>query len=149
MLQFGKYRRFRRRACYALCAALLLAIYVLPFFMPDRALSEGERKAIIKEGKAMLGTPYGHGPKKLTCSEFTRLAYGRGTGVWMPANYISQRSYGWRPQRLKRGDLLTYKDHVGIYYGQGRILHSSNYWGAVVVSETQYLDGYLGPRRIR
>lgn len=145
MREFGHYRRYRLRLAYALCCAILLAIYAMPLFLPEKALSAGQRRGIIAEGEALIGTSY----KKLNCSEFTRLAYGRGAGVWMPANYVSQRYYGHRPHRLKRGDLLTYRDHVGIYYGNGQILHSSNYFGKVVVSETRYLNGYLGPRRIR
>ncbi len=85
----------------------------------------------------------------MLCSDFTRAVFGRATGVWMPANYVKQRSYGTAVYRWKRGDLLLYGDHVGIYWGNGNIIHSSKYFGYVVVSEEKYLYGYIGARRIR
>jgi len=99
----------------------------------------------MRIGKSYIGTPY----SQMNCSQFTSTVYGKATGVYMPADYVAQRSYGRTPARLKKGDLLTYKDHVGIYAGNGQILHSSTYFGSVVVSETKYLHGYLGARRIR
>jgi hypothetical protein len=38
---------------------------------------------------------------------------------------------------------------VGIYSGNGYILHASNYFGKVVNSKMKYIRGYCGARRIR
>ena len=137
-------------ACWVAACSLVIFAYLM--MAPHRAQAQGEASAIIYEGEAMLGTPY----SQLTCAEFTRLAYGRAIGVWMPASYVKQRSYG-RPVygALKDGDLLMYENHVGIY-DDGLILHSSSYYGRVVLkpmgpvdSASNPYDDYLGARRIR
>jgi cell wall-associated NlpC family hydrolase len=38
--------------------------------------------------------------------------------------------------------------HVGIYSGRGYILHASTYWGQVVESPMNAVDGYYGARRL-
>ena len=38
--------------------------------------------------------------------------------------------------------------HVGLYYGDGKILHASSYYGETVVSDMAYISGYLGARRL-
>jgi cell wall-associated NlpC family hydrolase len=57
---------------------------------------------------------------------------------------------------LLPGDLVFFKEagpyrpitHVGIYSGRGNIIHSSTYWGQVVESPMNAVDGYYGARRL-
>jgi cell wall-associated NlpC family hydrolase len=109
----------------------------------------GQRKAIIDVAASYLGTPYGSYPGAMLCSDFTTAVYGEATGVWLPSDFAAQRGYGTPAWHLKRGDLLLYGDHVGIYWGNGQIIHSSAYFGYVVISDMDYLYGYIGARRIR
>ena len=59
---------------------------------------------------------------------------------------------------LRRGDLVFhdinrdglndhYEDHVSIWSGNGNIVHTSSYFGRVVVSEERYLRGFWGGKR--
>jgi hypothetical protein len=39
-------------------------------------------------------------------------------------------------------------DHVGIYSGNGYLIHASSYFGEVVESKMKYIHGFWGERRI-
>ena len=78
----------------------------------------------------------------------------------MPDSPVLQYQYGHKVRsrsNLKRGDLVFFKErgygrpitHVGIYSGNGYILHASSYFGKVVNSKMKYIRGYYGARRIR
>ncbi len=57
--------------------------------------------------------------------------------------------------RLRPGDEVFFKEngprgritHVGVYSGNGRIIHASLYWGKVVEKEMKYINGYFGAKR--
>jgi cell wall-associated NlpC family hydrolase len=132
---------FLRQAGKVAAATPILGVPLLV----DEAEASKKSDRIIKFARKKLGTPY----RKMNCSEYTRWVYNHAVGVRMPANYVTQRSYGRPVKKPRRGDLLLFRDHVGIYYGNGKIIHSSSYFGEVVISELQYLKGYLGARRIR
>lgn len=134
----------------------ILFILIFAFFMSlvyASTASADTKDRIIRVGKQYLGTPHA----QMNCSEFTRMVYGRATGTWMPADTNTQRFYGQKVRPKKRGDLVLFKEHggagavthVGIALRHGRILHSSNYFGEVVISDMQYIEGYRGARRIR
>jgi cell wall-associated NlpC family hydrolase len=38
--------------------------------------------------------------------------------------------------------------HVGVYAGNGKILHASDYYNKVVESQMKYIEGYVGARRV-
>lgn len=123
-------------------------------------------RQLIRWGKKHMGTPYRLSPpapcvarEKEDCSCFTRLVL-RHFDKWMPDSPVQQWDYGHKVRsraNLKRGDLVFFKEHgrsnpithVGMYSGNGNILHSSNYWGKVVNSEMKYIDGYYGAKRVR
>jgi hypothetical protein len=142
---FGRYGRFRRLVGICLFILVMVLTWSAPALIATDAQTYGKRKAIIRTARSYVGTPY----YSMNCSRLTRVVYGRSTGVWMPANFVTQRRYGWVPGRLMRGDLLLYRDGVAIYWGDGRALMSSHYWGKVKIIDMQYLPGYLGARRIR
>jgi cell wall-associated NlpC family hydrolase len=54
----------------------------------------------------------------------------------------------------KPGDLVFFNEHgrsvshVGIYAGNGKILHASDYYNKVVESQMKYIEGYVGARRV-
>jgi cell wall-associated NlpC family hydrolase len=148
--------------------AALVALFVCGFAIYTSKPTEGSPASyqassirpndeIIAVAQSYLGMPYGYGPGQLSCSEFTRAVYGQATGVWMGTSPDEQAYSGWTPLKTKRGDLLLYDEvgygnitHVGIYEGDGMLIHSSSYFGAVVESEAKYLAyAYVGTRRIR
>jgi cell wall-associated NlpC family hydrolase len=109
----------------------------------------GIGKAIVHAGKAKIGEPYDFGYGGWTCSEFTSYAIAQATGVVLPADYMAQREYGWVPMTPHQGDLLVYSDHVGIKMKGGMVLHASNYFGIVTISDASLAGEYLYAKRIR
>lgn len=90
---------------------------------------------IMARAKQLLGTPYGFGNKESTqtdCSGFTQQVFSQ-FGVSLPHSAAEQAQYGKEVDSndLQVGDLMfyrTYKDepsHVGIYAGDGQIIHAS------------------------
>jgi cell wall-associated NlpC family hydrolase len=70
----------------------------------------------------------------------------------------------WRYDRSRRvsksnlrpGDEVFFKEgggsritHVGIYSGNGYIVHASSYFGKVVESKMRYIRGYSGAKRFK
>ena len=128
-----------------------------------------ERRDIIRYGRTHIGTPYYHSPpdacwayEKEDCSCFTRLVYEH-FGKELPDDPIQQY---WHKDRkwiskdnLQRGDLVFFKEngpdkpitHVAMYSGNGYVLHASSYYAyqKVVESKIEYIEGYVGARRIR
>jgi cell wall-associated NlpC family hydrolase len=92
------------------------------------------------------------------CSCFTKIVLRRFK--WIPDSPVQQFQYGHKVRSrsgLKRGDLVFFKErgsrhpitHVGMFSGNGHILHASGYFNRVVNSEMKYIRGYYGARRIR
>jgi cell wall-associated NlpC family hydrolase len=123
------------------------------------------RERVIREGLKYLGTPYEFNSDRSStrtfdCSDFVRRTYYDATGKWIPGNSRTQadyvRQYGkvttnWR--NLKRGDLMFFADpatgrinHVAIYMGDERILHSSSVDGVNIKNMNSYYNNrfYFG-----
>ncbi|GLF99736.1 C40 family peptidase [Streptomyces yaizuensis] len=99
---------------------------------PDSGEGSGEQGTkAVAFAKAQLGKPYGwgdEGPDRFDCSGLTSQAWAAG-GVTIPRTSQDQ----WRRltrvgvEELRPGDLIVYNadaSHVGIYIGDGRIVHS-------------------------
>src|SRR5215210_2212560 len=130
--------------------------------------TRGERRALVRQGRKHLGTPYRLSPphpcrayKKEDCSCFTMLVFRR-FDKRLPDSPIKQYwNYGRRIDRsdLKRGDLVFFKEngmnraitHVAMYSGNGYVLHASAYYRyrKVVESKMKYIKGYFGAKRIQ
>ena len=97
--------------------------------------SSGSKKGRIalNFAKAQLGERYrfaGKGPNAWDCSGLTMMAW-RKAGVRLPHHADNQRKVGKRVSRsnLKVGDLVYFYHpihHVGIYAGNGRVIHAPN-----------------------
>jgi cell wall-associated NlpC family hydrolase len=126
-----------------------------------------ERRDIVRYGRTHLGTPYYSSPpracwayEKEDCSCFTRLVYEQ-FGKELPDDPTElywDRDRKWvSKDNLQRGDLVFFKEdgpenpitHVGMYSGNGYVLHASAYYQKVVESEMKYIEGYFGARRVR
>ena len=133
---------FIRRAAFT--TAAVVTPPGLAALTPEEALASPGDK-IIRVGERHLGVPY----HRMDCSEFTRRVYGRAVDVWMPADWHVQDQYGYRPRKKRPGDLLVFHGHVGIYHSSGRVLHSSSYFGEVVVSNLRALVRDIGRYKVR
>ncbi|MEV4556823.1 NlpC/P60 family protein [Kitasatospora sp. NPDC049285] len=91
----------------------------------------GQVKAILDFAYAQLGKPYAwgaEGPNSYDCSGLTQMAFKAG-GVSLPRVSQDQWNAGKRIAKadIQPGDLLFYYSdlhHVGIYIGNGKLLHA-------------------------
>ena len=105
---------------------------------------------------AELGKPYqwaGAGPNAFDCSGLTRWSWA-AAGVALP--HLAQGQYAMaRPvsvANLQPGDLVFYGTpanvyHVGIYVGNGTMIHAPH-TGTVVQYQSIYMSGLLGGGRL-
>ncbi|MFC4000817.1 NlpC/P60 family protein [Prauserella oleivorans] len=99
------------------------------------------------------GSPYGWGdtgPDSFDCSGLTQWAYQQA-GISIPRTSSAQSTYGTAVSRdqLQPGDLVFFYSpvsHVGIYIGNGMMVHAPTEGDVVKVSPLQ--DEYSGARRV-
>ena len=77
-------------------------------------------------------------------------------GIALPDSPGGQMGYGVPVQGAPQaGDLLFWSEdgsgmitHVGIAMGDGTTIHASNYAGEVTITDINYVNGYVGARRL-
>lgn len=89
----------------------------------------GSRAAVIAYAKRFLGVPYvwgGSTPSGFDCSGLTSYVYRNAVGVNLPRVSQAQRNVGTRVSRAQAqpGDMVNYSHHVGIYLGNGYMIHA-------------------------
>jgi cell wall-associated NlpC family hydrolase len=127
----------------------------------DGPTFEGDPDAIRLSSLLFYGTPYrfgGSNSQALDCSGFVQKVF-RANGIELPRDSRAQAKYGYKVSlsELKPGDLLffkTYKrdvSHVGIYIGDGKMVHAATRGGRVMVSsihEPYYRQRFLFAKRV-
>ena len=127
----------------------------------------GSGRDVVRVARRHIGTPYVKSPpkrckayRKEDCSCHTKLVFKR-----FGKKLIDNPPDQWRRGRrigdksdLRPGDLVFFDenrngklqpwDHVGIYSGNGHLIHASGYFGRVVESKMKYIHGYWGARRL-
>ena len=100
-----------------------------------------------------IGNPYVYGGTSLTngadCSGFVQSVY-KQFGISLPRTSGEQGKSGRAVDGLgnaKPGDLVWYSGHIGIYIGNGKIVHASNPKNGIITSDATYRT-ILGIRRI-
>lgn len=100
-----------------------------------------------------VGNPYVYGGSSLTngtdCSGFVMSVYNN-FGVSLPHSSAADRSVGATVNGLENaqaGDIICYSGHVGIYVGNGQIVHASTERTGIIVSSASYRS-ILSIRRI-
>lgn len=108
--------------------------------------SEGsaQGQAVASYACQFIGNPYVWGGSSLTngtdCSGFTMSVYAH-FGVSLPHYDAAQRSCGTAVASLSEaqpGDLICYYGHVGIYIGNGQIVHASNPRTGITTGNASY-----------
>ncbi|WP_028950064.1 C40 family peptidase [Sulfurihydrogenibium subterraneum] len=118
-------------------------------------------KDIYKYAIGLLGTKYSFGGNSIDgidCSSFVQHVFELA-GYKMPRTAREQALYGYfvRRENLKPGDLLffatyaSYPSHVGIYIGNGKMIHASSRGRRVEVADINqdyYIRRFLFAKRI-
>lgn len=110
-------------------------------------------KSVADFACQFVGNPYVWGGTSLTngadCSGFVMSVYGN-FGVSLPHSSSADRSVGSAVNGLENaqpGDIICYSGHVGIYVGNGQIVHASTERTGIIVSSASYRS-ILSIRRI-
>lgn len=108
---------------------------------------------VVQFAKQFVGNPYVYGGTSLTngadCSGFVMSVY-KNFGVSLPHSSAADRSVGAAVNGLENaqpGDIICYSGHVGIYAGNGQIVHASTSKTGIIVSNASYRS-ILSIRRI-
>lgn len=122
----------------------------------DSAKGSDLGKSVAKFACQYIGNPYVYGGTSLTngadCSGFVYRVY-KEFGYNLPRTSYEQRSAGTgvNYSDAQPGDLICYSGHIGIYIGDGKIVHASNSnpypRGGIKVSNAAYRS-ILAVRRI-
>ncbi len=130
------------------------AVPLQPVQRPQRQTPTlGQRAVRIAAGE--LGVPYRYGgssPSGFDCSGLVAYVYAK-LGIRLPHNAAAQYSYGRAVDRghLKPGDLVFFHGlgHVGLYIGQGRMIHAPQSGERVSIQSLASRSGSLqGARRL-
>ncbi len=111
-------------------------------------------RAVAEYALQFVGNPYVYGGTSLTngtdCSGFVMSVYAN-FGVSLPHSSSSDRSQGSGVEgglsNAQPGDIVCYSGHVGLYIGNGQIVHASNSRTGIIVSDAGYRN-VLAVRRI-
>ena len=117
--------------------------------------------SVLSKAAQYLHTPYvwgGTSPRGFDCSGFVQYVY-RQYGYTLPRTAADQAGVGKKVSRseLKPGDLVYFAsggeiNHIGIYVGNGKFIHSSSPRSGGVIysslSESYYAARYAGAARI-
>ncbi|HPF57483.1 MAG TPA: C40 family peptidase [Candidatus Competibacteraceae bacterium] len=98
---------------------------------PDGAV----RQRILAAADRLIGTPYvlgGESPAGVDCSGLVQYAYLQA-GIQLPRTSVEQFEAAQPQRRVLPGDLLFFRtgrssqvSHVGIYAGNGQMIHASS-----------------------
>ncbi|WP_326566098.1 NlpC/P60 family protein [Amycolatopsis rhabdoformis] len=119
---------------------------------PPPIHASGAAQAAIDAAMSRLGKPYvtgGTGPNSFDCSGLMLWAYARA-GISLPRTSRAQSTFGTPIPRsqLQPGDLVFYYSpvsHVGMYLGDGKMIHAPDTGDVVKISPLQ--SQYAGARR--
>ncbi len=117
--------------------------------------ASGRAAVAVQVALDQLGDAYSWGaagPSRFDCSGLTMYAWGKA-GVSLSHSSASQFGEGRRVSRanLMPGDLVFFGTssihHVGMYIGNGKMVHAPNPSKPVQVNDVDYMSGYAGAVR--
>ncbi len=117
--------------------------------------ASGVAGEVVAAAMAQRGKPYvwaASGPGSFDCSGLTQYAF-RAAGISLPHSSRMQSQMGAAVSRsaLQPGDLVFFYSpvsHVGIYVGNGQMVHAPTSGDVVKVASIDSMGGYAGARRI-
>jgi len=119
------------------------------------AAPTGAAQAIVDTALAQLGDAYvwaGSGPDVFDCSGLVQYA-AASAGISVPRTSRAQATVGTPVARadLQPGDLVFFYEpvgHVGIYLGEGKMVHAPTSGDVVRIADVDRMWGYNSARRI-
>ncbi|NPA51860.1 MAG: C40 family peptidase [Aquificae bacterium] len=119
------------------------------------------QRDIVDFAIGLLGIQYkfgGQSVRGMDCSAFVQKVYAM-LGIQLPrtARYQAQFGLFVNRENLKPGDLLFFRtyarfpSHVGIYIGEGKMIHASSAGGRIIISNIDkdyYLRHFLFAKRV-
>jgi peptidoglycan DL-endopeptidase CwlO len=111
--------------------------------------SSGSVGAVLAYASAQIGKPYcyaGSGPSCYDCSGLTMMAWAQAGVTMSHGSYDQQASFpSVSMDQLQPGDLVFWDGHVGIYWGNGSVLHAPH--SGTNVQITPIWPGVIGAVR--
>ena len=152
-------RQEKDGTCYISCEAGSSETKTMPLYSLQDALTL--KSALRARAMTYLGTPYvwgGQSPRGFDCSGYTQYVFGKNS-ISLHRTVINQLGDGIVIKRedLQCGDLIIFSNttsrgfasHVGMYIGDGKMIHSGNGGVAITTLNTPYWNKYYqGARRI-
>ena len=156
--------RLGRRAAVAVLAGAGIALTPLPAHAHDPVATTAAAVAsaptaaaqvAVDTALAQIGDPYawgGSGPNAFDCSGLMQYSYA-AAGISLPRTSSIQATVGTPVSfdALQPGDLLFFYSpvsHVGMYIGNGQMVHAPNRGSVVSVVDVGHMPGLVGARRI-
>ncbi|MCW2697984.1 MAG: uncharacterized protein JWR62_3069 [Modestobacter sp.] len=121
-----------------------------PAAAPNQAAQTIVDAALAQQGKAYKWA--GAGPHVFDCSGLTQFAY-RAAGIALPHSSRTQATMGTPVARadLQPGDLIAFYSpvgHIGIYIGNGQMVHAPTSGDVVRTVSIDHMPGYNIARRL-
>ncbi|MGY1728117.1 C40 family peptidase [Geodermatophilus sp. SYSU D01062] len=115
----------------------------------------GAAQTAVDTALAQVGDRYVYGatgPDSFDCSGLTSYAY-KAAGISIPRTSKAQSTFGTPVAKadLKPGDLVFFYSpvsHVGMYIGNGQMVHASTAGKPVAVVDLDSMPRYSGARRV-
>ena len=128
----------------------------------SKSLQRFSGRDVVRQARRHIGDNYRYATctrSTKSCTCLTKMAvkpFGHNMPLTEGGQWKYDRSRRIDRSNLRPGDEVFFKEggsryitHVGIYSGNGRIVHASSYWGKVVEKEMKYIDGYFGAKRFK
>jgi cell wall-associated NlpC family hydrolase len=119
------------------------------------AASSSAAQVAVDTALAQVGDPYVYGatgPNSFDCSGLTSFSY-KAAGISIPRTSSAQSTFGTPVAKanLQPGDLVFFYSpvsHVGMYIGNGQMVHASTAGKPVAVVNLDSMPSYVGARRV-
>ncbi len=142
-------KKNKRKRTPTTSAGWATLLHSSPWIRTSHRLRRTPAQIAVATARAQIGKPYrwgATGPSGFDCSGLTRFAWG-AAGVELP--HSSRAQFGSLSRvpldELEPGDIVYRPGHVGIYLGNGRMIHSPQSGSRVQISPLGRVVGAVRP----